>query len=298
MRRRAEGVASSRIALLGAASPAAASTHTGQLRDRRLLRRPDDRRHHDDPDEALHGTPHGGEVFHAFDAQAAASYPTDEAWGQLIYPVCDPVFETYTGTAVEDRTDIDYLFLVPTSDRWAGGDRRVTCFIRSLDGEPAPPFVPGVLLTFDARRHTGSTGSLPSRAEGASTVRTSGETAEGGQWMQWVPVGLGRPPGIVAVIIVGGFILRDRLSSNAGDLKVGDCFDEPASGAEISDVQHHPCTEAPHGRGRLPRRDDRRQQRPTRPTTSSSQYVGDELPAGARRSYTATTFETETDARR
>ena len=29
-----------------------------------------------------------------------------------------------------------YLFLVPTSDRWAGGDRRVTCFIRSLDGSP------------------------------------------------------------------------------------------------------------------------------------------------------------------
>ena len=50
--------------------------------------------------------------------------------------------------------------------------------------------------------------------------------------------------GIVAVIIIGGFILRDRLSSSAGDLKVGDCFDEPASGAEISEVQHHPCAES------------------------------------------------------
>jgi len=64
------------------------------------------------------------------------AYPTDEAWGQLIYPICDPVFKTYTGTPVEDRTDIDYLFLVPTSDRWAGGDRHVTCLIRSLDGSP------------------------------------------------------------------------------------------------------------------------------------------------------------------
>jgi len=53
-----------------------------------------------------------------------------------LYPICDPVFKTYTGTPVEDRTDIDYLFLVPTSDRWAGGDRHVTCFIRSLDGSP------------------------------------------------------------------------------------------------------------------------------------------------------------------
>ena len=80
--------------------------------------------------------PHGGEVFHAFDAHGGGTYPTDEAWGQLIYPVCDPVFETYTGTPVGDRTDIDYLFLVPTSDRWASGDRHVTCFIRSPDGSP------------------------------------------------------------------------------------------------------------------------------------------------------------------
>jgi Septum formation len=80
--------------------------------------------------------PHSGEVFHLFDAQGGGAYPSDDEWAQLIYPVCDPVFKTYTGTAVEDRTDIDYLFLVPTSDRWAAGDRRVTCFIRSLDGTP------------------------------------------------------------------------------------------------------------------------------------------------------------------
>ena len=80
--------------------------------------------------------PHGGEVFHLFDAQGGGAYPSDDEWARLIYPVCDPVFKTYTGTPVEDRTDIDYLFLVPTSDRWAGGDRHVTCFIRSLDGSP------------------------------------------------------------------------------------------------------------------------------------------------------------------
>src|SRR4051794_28169495 len=81
--------------------------------------------------------PHGGEVFHVFDATAdSASYPTDAAWSELIYPVCDPAFKAYTGTPVEERTDVDYLYLVPTSDRFAGGDRRVTCFIRSLDGAP------------------------------------------------------------------------------------------------------------------------------------------------------------------
>jgi hypothetical protein len=47
----------------------------------------------------------------------------------------------------------------------------------------------------------------------------------------------------VAVIAVGGFIFRDRLSGGATDLKVGDCFDD-VPGTVVKDVQHHPCTEA------------------------------------------------------
>ena len=50
---------------------------------------------------------------------------------------------------------------------------------------------------------------------------------------------------IIAVIAVGAFVLRDRLTGNAGDLAVGDCFDRPTTAGEtIEDVQHHPCTEA------------------------------------------------------
>jgi hypothetical protein len=49
---------------------------------------------------------------------------------------------------------------------------------------------------------------------------------------------------IIALIAGGAFLFRDRLSSNAGELKVGDCFDDPQGAAEISDVQHHPCAEA------------------------------------------------------
>jgi len=79
--------------------------------------------------------PHGGEVFHIYEASVAATaYPSDTDWEALIYPVCDPVFEAYTGTPVAERLDIGYVFFVPTADRWAGGDRRVTCFITSLDG--------------------------------------------------------------------------------------------------------------------------------------------------------------------
>jgi hypothetical protein len=80
--------------------------------------------------------PHGGEVFHIFEASGAGTYPTDPGWEALIYPVCDPVFEAYTGTPVAERLDIGYLFLVPTADRWGAGDRRVTCFINSPDGSP------------------------------------------------------------------------------------------------------------------------------------------------------------------
>ena len=49
---------------------------------------------------------------------------------------------------------------------------------------------------------------------------------------------------ILVVIAGGAFVFRDRLSSNAGELQVGDCFDDPAGATEIHDVQHHPCTEA------------------------------------------------------
>lgn len=54
--------------------------------------------------------------------------------------------------------------------------------------------------------------------------------------------------GIVALIIVGGLILRPFISGNASDLAVGDCFDEPTSAdQEVESVQHHPCNEAHTG---------------------------------------------------
>jgi hypothetical protein len=50
---------------------------------------------------------------------------------------------------------------------------------------------------------------------------------------------------IIAIIAAGALIFRDRLTGNAGELKVGDCFDEPTTAeTTIKDVQHHPCNEA------------------------------------------------------
>jgi hypothetical protein len=57
--------------------------------------------------------------------------------------------------------------------------------------------------------------------------------------MQWVVGGA-----IIAIIAIAFFIFRDRLSGSAGDLRVGDCFDDPGTTTEVSDVQHQPCTES------------------------------------------------------
>jgi hypothetical protein len=53
--------------------------------------------------------------------------------------------------------------------------------------------------------------------------------------------------GIIAVIALGALIFRDRLSSSAAELAVGDCFDVPTTNVDIKDVQHHPCTESHTG---------------------------------------------------
>lgn len=50
--------------------------------------------------------------------------------------------------------------------------------------------------------------------------------------------------GIIAAIAGGGWVFRDYLSGNAGDLVVGDCFDAPTTVDDtVEDVAHHPCTD-------------------------------------------------------
>jgi hypothetical protein len=51
--------------------------------------------------------------------------------------------------------------------------------------------------------------------------------------------------GLVAAILGGLWLFRDRISGDVGGLQVGDCIDEPSSTSSITDVQHQPCTE-PH----------------------------------------------------
>lgn len=51
--------------------------------------------------------------------------------------------------------------------------------------------------------------------------------------------------GMVGVIAVVGFLFRDHLTGNVGDLRVGDCFEVPLELTEVSDIQHRPCPD-PH----------------------------------------------------
>ena len=51
--------------------------------------------------------------------------------------------------------------------------------------------------------------------------------------------------GILAVIGIAALVLRPFIMGNAGDLKVGECFDDPGEVQTVEDVQHHPCTD-PH----------------------------------------------------
>ena len=50
---------------------------------------------------------------------------------------------------------------------------------------------------------------------------------------------------VVAAIAVVGLIFRDGMTGAASELRVGDCFDEPAQLNEVRAVQHRPCNE-PH----------------------------------------------------
>ena len=50
--------------------------------------------------------------------------------------------------------------------------------------------------------------------------------------------------GLVGVFVVGGFLFRDFLPGGADELRVGDCFQEPALDETVDDVQHRPCTDA------------------------------------------------------
>lgn len=82
-------------------------------------------------------------------------------------------------------------------------------------------------------------GQYPAPTESSPPVDPP--TRKGGQYLR-----LGIGLAIIAVIIGGFFLFRDRVSNEVTSLAPGECFDQPAEGVtEVSNIQRQPCNE-PH----------------------------------------------------
>ncbi len=123
--------------------------HGVQPRDRRLLRRPDDRRHHDDPDEALHTTPRRRGLPRVR-RRGRRRLPQRRGVG----PADLPDLRSGLQDVHRDRRrgpDRHRLPLPRADERPLGGRRPPRDVLHPLARRQlARPFVPGVLLTFDA----------------------------------------------------------------------------------------------------------------------------------------------------
>jgi hypothetical protein len=102
---------------------------------------------------------------------------------------------------------------------------------------------------------------------------------------------------VIVFAVIGfiwrGFIFRDRLSGQASDLAVGDCFKVPADQL-VSDVQHTPCAEAHDGEvilvARYPAADDA-----AYPAESAIQAWVTSTCLPAFKTYTGTDYESATN---
>lgn len=79
--------------------------------------------------------PHLYEAFWAEDV-TGDEFPGDEAIATRAGAVCDAQFVTFSGTPVGSGASYASLFLGPTSETWAAGDRSIVCVAMPLDGQP------------------------------------------------------------------------------------------------------------------------------------------------------------------
>lgn len=77
--------------------------------------------------------PHDNEVFATSD-MASGPFPRDLEFDIAFETICLASFATYVGVYYQD-SEIWADMLVPLSEGWAEGDRRVTCYLYGPDGE-------------------------------------------------------------------------------------------------------------------------------------------------------------------
>ncbi len=76
------------------------------------------------------GRAHQAEVFHLFDIESD-SYPGDAAVQERLKE-CVSKFRTFVGRSYQ-RSQLEIVFLYPSSDTWRLGDREVTCIVVDPD---------------------------------------------------------------------------------------------------------------------------------------------------------------------
>lgn len=77
--------------------------------------------------------PHDNEVYAELQMEGDA-WPGADSVESFAVSACLDRFEPYVGTSYEESR-LDYFFLTPTEEGWAGGDRSVFCVLYSADLE-------------------------------------------------------------------------------------------------------------------------------------------------------------------
>ncbi|MDF2992017.1 MAG: hypothetical protein K0S37_2531 [Microbacterium sp.] len=76
--------------------------------------------------------PHTYEVFGDI-AIPGDTLPSDDEIQSTAFEACDEIFAAYVGVAYEEST-LDYTYVGPTADSWAGGDRQIACLVTDPAG--------------------------------------------------------------------------------------------------------------------------------------------------------------------
>lgn len=75
---------------------------------------------------------HETEIYHAVQL-SGDRFPGDEQVGQRADETCHDAFSAFVGLSYEESY-LDFTWLVPTEDGWAGGDHEVLCLIGDPSG--------------------------------------------------------------------------------------------------------------------------------------------------------------------
>jgi len=80
---------------------------------------------------------HTAEVFGvvAYPGGQNGTYPSDAEFEAFASTQCGPAFDVYTGGGGGLAATVDVLYMSPSADGWAGGDRTLLCVLEAPSGQ-------------------------------------------------------------------------------------------------------------------------------------------------------------------